>query len=228
MSSNAALIERISAFVAKHMAGHDPSHNARHVSRVVRLAQTILAKEKTRNTSITYDETIVTLAAWMHDIADRKYLPKPSDGGAQINPNTIIYDTLISHEADPIIAQRVQKIVSNVSYSTEIKDPSIVRHLISPEGGYPELAIVQDADRLDAIGAVGIARCFTYLGAKSKSPSEEGPEPDLDDAIEHFEEKLVKLEGMMKTETGREMAKERAFRIKEFQRWWAEETTFES
>ncbi|KAK2872050.1 hypothetical protein FQN49_002598 [Arthroderma sp. PD_2] len=212
MSSNAALVERISAFVAKHMAGHDPSHNARHVSRVVRLAQTILAKEKARDASILYDETVVTLAAWMHDIGDRKYLPKPSDGGEQ---------------ADPLVAQRVQEIVSNVSYSTEIKDPSIVRHLISHEGGYPELAIVQDADRLDAIGAVGIARCFTYLGAKSKSPSKdggEGPEPDLDDAIEHFEEKLIKLEGMMKTVTGREMARGRAFRIKEFQRWWADET----
>lgn len=84
MSSNALLIERISAFVAKHMAGHDPSHNARHVSRVVRLAQTILEKEKTRNPSITYDETVVTLAAWMHDIADRKYLPKPTDGASKV------------------------------------------------------------------------------------------------------------------------------------------------
>ncbi|KAF3484161.1 uncharacterized protein GIQ15_03485 [Arthroderma uncinatum] len=209
MSNNAALIERISAFVANHMAGHDPSHNARHVSRVVRLAQTILAKEKARDVSIAYDETVVTLAAWMHDIADRKYLPKPTDGGEQ---------------AEPRVAQRVQKIVSHVSYSTEIKDPSVVQHLISSEGGYPELAIVQDADRLDAIGAVGIARCFTYLGAKSKAPSKDGPEPDLGDAIEHFEEKLVKLEGMMKTVTGREMARERAFRIKEFQRWWADET----
>ncbi|OAL71025.1 HD superfamily hydrolase [Trichophyton violaceum] len=225
MISNALLIERISAFVAKHMAGHDPSHNARHVSRVVRLAQTILEEEKTRNPSITYDETVVTLAAWMHDIADRKYLPKPTDGASKINPNTIIYDTLISHHADQSIAQKVQTIVSNVSYSTEIKDPSAVQRLISPEDGYPELAIVQDADRLDAIGAVGIARCFTFFGARSKSTGKEGDkEPDLDDAIEHFNDKLVKLEGMMKTVTGREMARERAFRIEEFQRWWADET----
>lgn len=84
---------------------------------------------------------------------------------------------------------------------------------------------MQDADRLDAIGAVGIARCFTFLGARSKSAGKEGDkEPDLDDAIEHFNEKLVKLEGMMKTVTGREMARERAFRIEEFQRWWADET----
>lgn len=143
----------------------------------------------------------------------------------KINPNTIIYDTLISHHADQGMAQRVQTIVSNVSYSTEIKDPSVVQRLISPEGGYPELAIVQDADRLDAIGAVGIARCFTFLGARSKSAGKEGDkELDLDDAIEHFNEKLVKLEGMMKTVTGREMARERAFRIEEFQRWWADET----
>lgn len=84
---------------------------------------------------------------------------------------------------------------------------------------------MQDADRLDAIGAVGIARCFTFFGARSKSTGKEGDkEPDLDDAIEHFNDKLVKLEGMMKTVTGREMARERAFRIEEFQRWWADET----
>lgn len=82
---------------------------------------------------------------------------------------------------------------------------------------YPELAVVQDADRLDAIGAVGIARCFAFGSAKK-------PERGLEGCVDHFEDKLARLEGMMKTEMGKEMARERTRRIKEFERWWRDET----
>lgn len=99
-----------------------------------------------------------------------------------------------------------------------MKDPDVIRRLIFEEG-YPELAIVQDADRLDALGAVGIARCFTYLGAKGRGKGSW----ELEEAIEHFGEKLEKLEGMMKTESGREMARVRTERLREFRKWWVEE-----
>ncbi|KAK2737030.1 hypothetical protein FQN57_000479 [Myotisia sp. PD_48] len=231
MSDTEALVQRISASVADHMKDNDPSHDIRHVSRVVSLAQNILAKEQTRDPSVQYNQTIVTLAAWLHDLADRKYLPD----NQQINPTTIIRDTLLSHGADPATAEKVQTIVSNISYSTEIKNPEAIRHLITH--GFPEIAIVQDADRLDALGAIGIGRCFTYLGARTEKTSrkrtdgadgtvgreQNQPVPCLDEAIEHFKDKLEKLEGMMKTESGREMARVRARRIIEFRHWWEEE-----
>ena len=82
----------------------------------------------------------------------------------------------------------MQLVVKNVSYSNEVKNPRMMKAVLDQ---HPELAIVQDADRLDAIGAVGIGRTFTYGGAKQ-------PDRGLDGTIEHFQDKLEKLEGMMK------------------------------
>ncbi|OJD10052.1 hypothetical protein ACJ73_09959, partial [Blastomyces percursus] len=97
----------------------------------------------------TYDDITFTLAALLHDIGDRKYLPTTNPVTATTN---IVYDALLSNGADPCLADRVQMIVSHVSFSTEMKNPGVIRRLIFEEG-YPELAIVQDADRLDALGA---------------------------------------------------------------------------
>ena len=102
-------------------------------------------------------------------------------------------------------------IVNHVSYSSEIKDLEKVQKMIAK---HPELAIVQDADRLDALGAPGIARCVAYNAVKGRK---------LEDAVEHFEEKLVRLEGLMKTETGKEMARVRTERLRVFMGWWEEE-----
>ena len=102
--------------------------------------------------------------------------------------------------------------MSAVSYSAEIKNPSLTKQTLE---AHPELAIVQDADRLDAIGAVGIGRTFTYGGAKGSR--------EMDDTIDHFTEKLEKLEEMMKTEEGRRMAVARTKRLRMFRGWWEEE-----
>jgi uncharacterized protein len=80
---------------------------------------------------------------------------------------------------------------------------------------YPELAVVQDADRLDAIGAIGIGRTFTFGGAKGAK--------EMGETIQHFEDKLEKLESMMKTTPGMRMARERTERLKTFKSWWEEE-----
>ncbi|KAE8324346.1 hypothetical protein BDV39DRAFT_208020 [Aspergillus sergii] len=238
------LIPEISAFVTKCMAAHDPSHNPQHVHRVVSLANQILARETARNTSSSssstvYNAEVVHLAALLHDIGDRKYLSQvaaisesiqskqqgatattTTNSSEAVDPERLVYHVLLAHGVGEEVAEKVQMIVSHVSYTTEKAKPEEVKRLIAD--GYPELGIVQDADRLDAIGAVGIGRCFTFLGAKGKNFCPEGMWV-MDNAIEHFEEKLVRLEGMMKTETGREMAKVRTARLREFQGWWADE-----
>jgi uncharacterized protein len=110
------------------------------------------------------------------------------------------------------MATRVQTICLAVSYTSEKKDPVYVKNLIAK---YPELAVVQDADRLDSIGAVGIGRVFTYGGARTAR--------GMDGSMEMMEMKLFELEGMMKTGPGREMAGEKTERLRIFRGWWDEE-----
>jgi HD superfamily phosphodiesterase len=215
------MIEAMTTYMTECMSGHDPSHNPAHVHRVVGLAQQILKGEQAVHPETPYDQTVVTLAAILHDIGDRKYLPATVTAGS-VDPKRMVHDVLAARGMDPRLAERVQTIVSNVSYSNEIKDPARVRSLIDQEG-YVELAIVQDADRLDAIGAVGIARTFTYLGAQGPK-IKPGERWEMDQSIEHFGDKLETLEGMMKTETGRAMARERTRRLVEFRTWWEDET----
>ncbi|QYT01606.1 HD domain-containing protein [Trichoderma simmonsii] len=195
-----ALIAKVTDYIKVYMANYDPSHDYSHIKRVVHLAQTIQAQVPNTN------RDIVTLAALMHDVGDRKYL-KPGEDASRM-----IYTALTSLGASEELAEKIQVICLGVSYSSEIKDLARVRELIKQ---HPELAVVQDADRLDAIGAVGIGRVFAFGGAKGRG---------LADSIDHFEEKLLKLETMMKTDVGREMARERTERLRLMQEWWKQET----
>jgi len=179
---------------------------------------------------------VVVLGALLHDINDGKYgghnfsltpsgglhSPAPgvgtfaeadTNGNAAAEDKADIFDLLVSWKCDEAFASRVSRLCSGVSYSGEMANPARVNELINK---IPELAVVQDADRLDALGAVGIGRCFFFGGARDRT---------MGDCIGHFVDKLLKLERMMKTETGREMAKERTQRLREFMRWWKEETT---
>lgn len=233
------LFTTLTTFVNACMANHDPSHNPAHVHRVVSLARSILRAERARHPATLYDDTVVDLAALMHDIGDRKYLPQVREVVArsssssrsaveegkeveEVPADELVLRAMLSHGADRDLAQRVQRIVSHVSYTKEKKDPQAVRRVIEEEG-CAELAIVQDADRLDALGAVGIGRCFTFLGAQGRQFIPADGAWEMKNAIEHFQEKLERLEGMMKTETGREMARVRTQRLVEFRGWWEEE-----
>ncbi|KAJ5803670.1 uncharacterized protein N7503_006120 [Penicillium pulvis] len=218
-----SLYNEMSTFVDTCMSGHDPSHNPPHVHRVVKLAVKILDAERQLDPEVQYSGAVVKLAALLHDIGDRKYLPNMSTDtakGASLDPKTMVEHALLQRGAPADLASRVQTIVSHVSYSTECKDPSVIRRLI--DQGLVELAIVQDADRLDAIGAIGIGRCFTFLGAQGRKFAGEGGWI-MDNAIEHFGDKLMKIEGMMKTATGRKMACARTERLRVFEEWWTEE-----
>ncbi|KAG8160755.1 hypothetical protein KVR01_009019 [Diaporthe batatas] len=203
------LIHSVSSYVKEYMSHYDPSHDYNHIQRVHRLALLILHKEIQSDKSGTpqYNETLLTLGALLHDVGDRKYLLPGQDS------TTLVRDVLLERGCPADLADKVQDLVLHVSFSTEKKAPQKVLDKIA---SIPELAIVQDADRLDALGAVGIARCFTFGGAKM---SERG----LSGCIDHFEEKLELLEGMMKTDTGRQLAKERTERLKVFRGWWESE-----
>lgn len=207
-----ALISSVKEYVQDYMSRYDASHDYKHIQRVLGLSLAILEKERPSPAvpvEQQYDETLVTLGALLHDVGDKKYLQPGQDA------NTLVRDLLLQLGAPANLADRVQDLVLHVSFSTEKKDPQKTREKIA---SMPELGIVQDADRLDAIGAVGIARCFAFTGAKDLSGD------GLDGAIEHFKEKLELLEGMMKTHAGRALARDRTEKLKVFRSWWESET----
>ena len=203
------LFKSINTFVHGYMStpSHDNSHDYHHILRVLSNANRIYASEVVINPSVSHDTSAIFLAALLHDVGDHKYAKPGEDISNQIS------NVLLERGASSELAQKVQIIVKHVGYTNEVKDPQSVVDVLKL---HPELAIVQDADRLDAIGAVGVGRCFAFGGAKGKGRPLAG-------AIEHFEEKLVKLPGMMKTKTGREMAEKRNGILEEFMVQFREE-----
>jgi len=231
----------------------DASHDYNHILRVVALSMEILRVEQNTFRKIMFDPIIVELVALMHDIDDHKYRPpiNQTDGYPSPPSNLDPHSQQIPYDigpSNPAHDQQTQTI-PNLDPSLQTPAPSVVEaHLLelgwptvyaskaaaitpyvsytaeatnapgyaSALANYPELAVVQDADRLDAIGATGIGRAFTYGGAKGK----EGGMPET---MEHFEEKLIKLEAMMKTGEGQRLSVARAERLRIFGRWWHEE-----
>ena len=197
------LITKVLSYVEDYMSRFDASHDYEHILRVYSLARTISAREAHLLPPIHYNPNVIALASLLHDVGDKKYLMPGEDG------TTMVESILLNFNTPMSLAKEIQEVVSHVSYSTEIEDPSKIQTFITE---HPELAVVQDADRLDAIGAVGIGRCFAYTAAKGKG--------SLQEAIVHFQEKLERLELMMKTRTGRAMAVERTERLRVFRGWW--------
>ncbi|APA07887.1 hypothetical protein SS1G_00504 [Sclerotinia sclerotiorum 1980 UF-70] len=198
------------------MAKFDASHDFAHIKRVVRRAhiihdEIIADAARTNQPVPQYDVTTITLSALLHDVGDRKYVNLKKE-----NPKTMINTLLLGFGANTELAVKVQTICSAVSYFEEMKDLLVVRNLINQ---YPELAIVQDADRLDSLGAIGIGKVFTYGGAKT--------DRSMLESIDIFDWKLLKLQPLMKTEPGRGMAQEATGRLELFKNWWVEEVALE-
>ncbi|KAI8945498.1 HD domain-containing protein [Xylaria longipes] len=203
---NESLIKSVTEYVETYMANYDGSHDFNHIQRVLGLAKHIHTHAPNASER---DPLVVILSALLHDVGDKKYLKPGEDASSLVN------DLLISYGATEQLAKKVQAVCLGVSYSSEIKDPTRVQELIK---SYPELAVVQDADRLDAIGSIGIGRVFTFTGARTKA--------SMAESIQHFHDKLLKLQSMMKTDVGRQLAGDRTQRMKEFLKWWSEEATF--
>lgn len=193
------IIKKTIAFVKTTLANAEAGHDWFHIERVYNNATRINAAEKG-------DDLIVTLAALLHDIADAKF----NNGDEEIGPR-IAGDFLRSLDLDPGIIDHVQQIIRNLSFKASLGTITFQSK---------ELDIVQDADRLDAIGAIGIARAFTYGGYKNRVLYDPEIRPNLNmtkeeykntkgPTINHFYEKLLLLKDLMKTAEGKSMAMQR-------------------
>lgn len=212
---SAAYKEKVLEYVKAHMSSSqfDASHDWSHIERVLCRALAILAVESSRPDAPAYNEEVVYLAALMHDVVDHKYV----DAGSGEDLANKVSRVLQERGVDAELAEAVQVVCKNVSYSNETKNKAEVLAALKE---HPELGIVQDADRLDAIGAVGIARVFAFTGATSAR----GKARTLEGSIEHFKEKLELVHEHMKTQEGRRLAQDMTARLHEFRKWFADET----
>jgi len=194
-----SVIENTINFVKKQLENAESGHNWFHMERVYNNAL-LIAKEETCNLEV------VQLAALLHDIADSKF----HDGDETIGPK-VASDFLTSENVSEETINHVVKIIENISF----KGGNFEKKFTSKE-----LEIVQDADRLDAIGAVGIARTFNYGGFKNREIYNPEIVPNLNmskeeyknstaPTINHFYEKLLLLKDKMNTETGKNIAQQR-------------------
>jgi len=194
------IIKETIFFVKETLAGAEGGHDWFHIERVWKTASYLREKEGAG------DHLVIELAALLHDISDAKF-----NGGDDEKGSRLARAFLEQHKLVPEKVEHIQTIIKHVSF----------------KGGFPqdqiksiEFQIVQDADRLDAIGAIGIARAFNYGGFKNRPIHD--PEKALQEygdsgayhksdapTINHFYEKLLKLKDLMNTETGKQMADER-------------------
>ncbi|NHM07873.1 HD domain-containing protein [Flavobacterium sp. CYK-4] len=204
--SDLHLIPKTIAFVQQQLAGAEGGHDWFHIERVYKNALLIAQSENC-------DERVVKLGALLHDIADSKF----HGGDETIGPRTAKL-FLESENVAQATIEHVINIIENISF----KGGNFQKTFHSKE-----LDIVQDADRLDAIGAIGIARCFNYGGFKNRvlydpeiapnlQMSKEEYKASSSPTINHFYEKLLLLKDQMNTETGKRIAEERHLFMENF------------
>lgn len=193
------LINQTMLLVKQQLENAEGGHDWFHIERVYNNAISIVEKEKG-------DVMVVKLAALLHDIADSKF----HQGDDSIGPR-IAREFLESQKVDGKTIEQVVNIIENISYKGGAVNSTF--HSL-------ELDIVQDADRLDAIGAIGIARTFNYGGFKNRplynpviAPKMNMTPQEYKDStaptLNHFYEKLLLLKDLMNTETGKQMAQKR-------------------
>ena len=185
-------IKYIEEFFKEDYSGHDYYHSLRVYNTAIKIEEV----EEENNKAI--DLTRVKLIALLHDVDDYKISPNTSTN--LDNAKSFLKDNNIANE-------EIEAIISNISNLSFSKGKS--SDCLSIEG-----KIVQDADRLEALGAIGIARTFAYSGANNRAIYD--PIDNKDSAIKHFYDKLLKLEDLMNTNYGKQLAKERTNFMKDF------------
>jgi uncharacterized protein len=214
MNNHENLISKTIEFVRTTLAGAEGGHDWWHIYRVWNTARKIAATEPV-------DMLVVELGALLHDIADSKF----HGGNESLGPQ-IAGDFLKSMNVPEEITRHVILIIENISFKGGNE---------SQKFKSPELDVIQDADRLDAIGAIGIARTFNYGGHKNCEIYNPEVPPNLNmdketyknssaPTLNHFYEKLLLLKDLMNTQTARQMAKRRhefmLTYLEEFYREW--------
>lgn len=210
------IIEETIAFVKDRLKDAEGGHDWFHIQRVYNNALKISEKEEV-------DVFVVALGALLHDIADSKF----HNGDESIGP-AMARAFLKKQKVSEEIIGHVENIIKWISF----KGGNEAQQFSSRE-----LDVVQDADRLDALGAIGIARTFNYGGYKGRALYDPAIEPKLNmtkeeykastaPTVNHFYEKLFLLKDRMNTSTGKELAEKRhqfmALFLKEFYKEWGE------
>ncbi len=195
MTGKSEAIKSVEDYVRKAVQQYDSGHGWSHIERVVRLALHI------HDCEAKGDRYTVELGALLHDIGDHKFALH--DGPAEIRR------ILGSLGVDQGVIDEVVSINENISFSKGKSD--------RPKSA--ELQIVQDADRLDAMGAIGIARAFSYGGFKGReiydpgqgfvNPPGHADSKNSASTVHHFYDKLLVLKNLMNTPTGKKLAEER-------------------
>jgi uncharacterized protein len=211
---NSALIDRTVDFVRKTLRNAEGGHDWWHIHRVWKNARLIAQTEPA-------DLLTVELAALLHDIADSKF----HNGNEEIGPETA-GNFLKSMNVDAGTVVHVQQIIRHISFKSGFDKQNTFHS--------PELKIVQDADRLDALGAIGIARAFNYGGFKGREIYNPEIKPNLNmtkeeykssatPSLNHFYEKLLLLKDKMNTPTGKKLAEQRHnFMLSYLEQFYAE------
>jgi len=205
--SSGLIIKNTISFVKETLKDAEGGHDWFHIERVYKNALLISKNENV-------DEFIVSLGALLHDIADAKFY----NGDETIGPK-MAREFLESQQVDETTIIHIENIIKYISFKSSLST--------GDKFTSPELDVIQDADRLDAIGAIGIARCFNYGGFKNRSLYNPEITPNLNmtkeeykksttPTINHFYEKLLLLKDKMNTHSAKKIAEDRHKYMKQF------------
>ena len=202
--TNSEIVEETIIFVKETLKNAEGGHDWFHIERVFNNTM-LIAKEEDVNL------LVVSLGALLHDIADAKF----NDGDESLGPK-MAENFLLSLKVPKRTINHVTNIIKYSSFKAGLNDGKMKKKLFTSK----ELQVVQDADRLDAIGAIGIARAFNYGGFKTRALYDPSIPPNLEmskeeykkskaPTLNHFYEKLLLLKDKMNTATGKRLAQQR-------------------
>jgi len=208
LMNKAQIIQNTIAFVKETLKGAEGGHDWFHIERVFNNAK-LIAKDEGP-----IDAFVISLGALLHDIADSKFY----NGDETIGPEKARIFLESEHVSESVIIH-IENIINYISFKSSLEK--------GEEFSSPELDVVQDADRLDAIGAIGIARCFNYGGFKNRELYNPEIPPNLhmtkeeykhssSPTINHFYEKLLLLKDTLNTKTGKRIASDRHQYMEQF------------
>ncbi len=195
-------------FVKERLSGEGTGHDWWHIERVRNNARLICKSEKA-------DRFIVDISLLLHDVGDRKVIDRKEDD------YSIAENFLRKQKVPQVILEEVMYIIKNMSFSKSLNRKK--------KKASREFYIVQDADRLDAVGAIGIARAFAYGGSKSRplyDPNKKAQKitstwnytKNKSSSFHHLEEKVLLLKDLMNTKAAKRIAKARHEHVKEYMR----------